>query len=535
MEKVTYGVKRGEGGVHEGAGHFAAGSLENCKPAQLPWWNISPRARVVPEPRMVHRPPIKIFEIMEKANTAMDNTSIHFTIKNNIVQKNVALLQGICKPVLRKHDAQLTKWIASAELAHTDEAKEAVYSLAESASCALMDQALSAKLGQTSDRAHSLVLLRQPLHHKVKSIFVNVNLDALRSDDERPALEKLLKAHGDWLEDRCRLWLEAQGVRRWSVAAQPDNLDATGAPSVEPVYYVTENDLRAHQLKALGYEWCTPDFLFVDAQGLPVRVPVTFRKPHAAAAAAAAMKSPPKFWATVLEVKGHFVVQGLTDDADERKVLNQLHRYSDVFGPPLMLQKRGFTEATARAMVSKFQSSGRPRHLAPGVVTVDINRLPETKLRNPWACAVPDNYTRDLKYFNIDKTHHRPPNSQFPNASQGAVLEAWMRVSLDAAGAASQDRALLRQLRSEVRTYLTKHLGQWSADGADKYLFEGWEGRMFASNLVAGRLAVESAQAQAELAAEAAEAAEALAQVVIESEADVEDWEDREDAIDDGL
>lgn len=110
-----------------------------------------------------------------------------------------------------------------------------------------------------------------------------------------------------------------------------------------------------------------------------------------------------------------------------------------------------------------------------------------------------------------------------------------MRVSLDAAGAASQDRALLRQLRSEVRTYLTKHLGQWSADGADKYLFEGWEGRMFASNLVAGRLAVESAQAQAELAAEAAEAAEALAQVVIESEADVEDWEDREDAIDDGL
>jgi hypothetical protein len=89
------------------------------------------------------------------------------------------------------------------------------------------------------------------------------------------------------------------------------------------------------------------------------------------------------------------VKQGKTDKFDERRVLNQLHRYSDVFGPLLMLQKRGFTEATARALLSKFLNSGRSQHLAPGVVTVDINRLPETKLRNPWACAVPDNYTRD--------------------------------------------------------------------------------------------------------------------------------------------
>jgi hypothetical protein len=54
---------------------------------------------------------------------------------------------------------------------------------------------------------------------------------------------------------------------------------------------------------------------------------------------------------------------------------------------------------------------------------------------------------------------------------------------------------------------------------------------MFASNLVAGRVAVELAKAKAKLAVEAADAAEALAQVVIESEADVEDWEDREDAV----
>jgi hypothetical protein len=260
MEKVTYGVKRSEGGVHEGDGHFAAGSHKNCDQDQLPWWNTSPSARAVPEPRMVHRPPIKLFEIMEKANTAMDNTSIYFTIKNNAVQKNVALLQEICKPVLRKHDAQLTKWIEAAELAYTDEAKEAVYSLAESASCALMDQALYHKSGSTRSHAYDLVLLKPPILQKIKSTFGSDYLNELRSDTERPALKKLLKAHGDWLEDRCRLWLEAQGVRRWSVAEQPDTLEATGAPSAESVYYVTENDLRAQQLKALGYEWCTPDF-----------------------------------------------------------------------------------------------------------------------------------------------------------------------------------------------------------------------------------------------------------------------------------
>lgn len=124
--------------------------------------------------------------------------------------------------MLNNHKAQLAKWIKSAEKAHSDEAKEAIYALAGSASSALIDQAINRKLGPARDRAHALVLFKSKLLQKFKSMFENKWLDAIKPSGETPAMRKLLKAYGYRLEDRCRLWLEAQGVRRWS-AATPVN------------------------------------------------------------------------------------------------------------------------------------------------------------------------------------------------------------------------------------------------------------------------------------------------------------------------
>jgi len=520
-------VNRGEGGAHARAMHLKGKNEESADHTQLPWWKIGLTRHSAPEPRIIHSQLIDFADIIEKSNKAIGNTNVHFTINNNIIQKNTALLQELCNPVLNNHKVQLAKWIKTAEKAYSDEAKEAIYALAGSASSALIDQAINRKLGPARDRAHTLILFKPELLQKFKNMFENKCLDAIKRTGETPAMRKLLKAYGDRLEDRCRLWLEAQGVRHWSAATQSSSVETTK----EPVFYVTESDLRAQQLKVLGYEWCTPDFLFVDAQGLPVRVPVSFHKVQPGTATTA-LKSPPTFLASVLEVKGHFVVQGLTNEADESKIFDQLNRYSDAFGPPLMLQKHGITEATARAMTSKFRSSRRPRHLAPGVITVDLKRLPVSKLPNPWARAVPDNYTRDWNYFAIYKPHHRPPNSQFPNKSQGEVLQAWMRVSPEAASAAFMDRLLLKKLRAEASDYLAKHLVDGRSHGADKHLFQGWEGRLFSNNLAKGRAAVESARASAKLKAKAIKAAESKARALIESEGDFENWEDREDAND---
>jgi hypothetical protein len=108
---------------------------------------------------------------------------------------------------------------------------------------------------------------------------VSAFLDDDDDDEMTGALNELLKQSGDQLEDRLRIFLEAQGVCHWtpeaaSEAPPDDHNAAEVAGGTERAFYLTENDMRTDQAARHGRQCATPDSPLVDARGVPVRVPI---------------------------------------------------------------------------------------------------------------------------------------------------------------------------------------------------------------------------------------------------------------------
>eukprot|EP00615_Pteridomonas_danica_P014933 CAMPEP_0114389092 /NCGR_PEP_ID=MMETSP0102-20121206/8428_1 /TAXON_ID=38822 ORGANISM="Pteridomonas danica, Strain PT" /NCGR_SAMPLE_ID=MMETSP0102 /ASSEMBLY_ACC=CAM_ASM_000212 /LENGTH=505 /DNA_ID=CAMNT_0001546877 /DNA_START=393 /DNA_END=1911 /DNA_ORIENTATION=+ len=330
-------------------------------------------------------------------------------------------------------------------------------------------------------------------------------------DDMTQAMKDLLKAAGDVLEDRLNKWLENQGIAHWtpSVAnSEEDGGGGGGMDSNEKVYFLTENDLREEQIALDGRPRHTPDFVFVDASRKLVQIPIILE-------ARKESRTEPDFWSTVIEVKGHYALPSVTDDADMIKIANQLKRYVNHFGPTLMLQKRGMTSKMIKEFILKEDDKEeednedkeddedddiegcsqkkkevsvkskmkRPRLVdCIGVVTIDLKKLPLSDLPDPFFCPIKDNYTYD-RYDNNERKWYLNPNPKFPTPPQETILCRWHDINVAEKGAlisasggggggggmdptqtaaeeAKHDRNVLAELRLECFKYNEKHFGE---------------------------------------------------------------------------
>lgn len=251
------------------------------------------------------------------------------------------------------------------------------------------------------------------------------------------------------------------------------------------MFYRTEEDLRheQEQTSTNSRPWSTPDFLFVDAQGTPVRVPVKLKESSTALA---------DFHATVLEVKGHFILPGLsTNDHDIAKLTRQIGRYHTYFGPPLVLQKHGACEQVLLALAHAFQhwahdhangcggggkgrgGGGSATSCPPlAVLPFDRLKLPESKKPNPWdKCPMKDCH-------------------QFTNG-EAVLLQSW-GASCPEGAASGDDRLAIKTAHDRAVALLrAHHWGRSSLVGRDPLKtraekgvdYGGWRGRLIEKHL----------------------------------------------------
>lgn len=321
-----------------------------------------------------------------------------------------------------------------------------------------------------------------------------------------PLLIDMIHANAKWSEDRVALWLEGQGIQHWSPEAVGGGSDAATAEgnAAEAVYYLTEDDLAEQQERELGHRRNTPDFVFVDAARELVQVPLQIKAtPKKAALDASAL-----FWATVLEVKGHIIIPGLDSEEEETdKLGDQISRYSELFGPTMMLQKLAMGINVSKGIYRMAPTAG--------IVSYDPGYLPEsTRMSNPFDDGAPA----------ADATLTQAQSRLLAPGGK------WSAVNSHNCNKAAGERAALAALREDIRRILGKEFG---ADANEPVynlcssVFNGWEWRLIRRQEAA---AIADIQRQSDLAkaahviTRAIRKAGEVKQAAFDGE-DVDDWE----------
>jgi hypothetical protein len=511
--------------------------------------------------RIVDRPPLDFTTLLLKnENVPLSfGGCVHFTINDQNVRKGLDRLVAVGKPSLESHHMQLLDWLAWTSRAHYDETKECVLEAVRKVSCAVINKSLSGHAQRRADQEPQI--LRHRLGWKVKALFADDYLESLsrwnkhcRSDNDSevnfdcahstPAGQRVASAHLRHHAVRWEMFLQAQGFRRWTPETPSQTVVEASSSTNERCFYLTEDDIQKVRTEGGGeHPSLVPTFVFVDAYGKPIRVPISIRKPTTSSITMA--NTCVDFLATVLIVNGD-ANSLILHPAQAKATANNLSALAEMFGPPLMLQNRGFTQSAARDTEEAFRTAneawkgqhesmrcsdtdasrrGASHPWSPAVVTIDSHLLPNAHIRHPWGRVIADNYTKDPHYLSLHEESgaHRPPNSFFPSHSQRALLNTWVRKDSTAAAAAAHDRLLLKQLRSDVQKFMRRHVGDWDASRIDKELFDGWEGRLFARCVAEG--AARAEEEAAELAAEAA-ALNDNTSPLFESPVEVNDWKD---------
>jgi len=261
------------------------------------------------------------------------------------------------------------------------------------------------------------------------------------------------------LEDRLALWLEGQGIQHWTpevaeAAAGAGEGAAVDTAAAEAVYYLTEDDVGEQQERENGSRRHTPDFVFVDANREVVQVPLQIK----ATPKKAELDRTALFYASVLEVKGHICLPGLGSEDDEDKIGLQLSRYTEHFGPTMMLQKRAMAISTSMNIYRKAPTAG--------IVSFDPGYLPETN--------------RVVNPFNDGATEADATLTQ----AQSRLLAPggkWSAVDGPRCNKAAGERAALAALREDIRRILGKEFGADSNEPVYNLcssVFAGWECRL---------------------------------------------------------
>mmetsp|Transcript_91597 Transcript_91597/g.261806 ORF Transcript_91597/g.261806 Transcript_91597/m.261806 type:complete len:522 (-) Transcript_91597:468-2033(-) len=298
-------------------------------------------------------------------------------------------------------------------------------------------------------------LLAGALSHKLTHLYAQQQAQFAKV----PLLTQMKHGSAKCLEDRLALWLEGQGIQHWTpevaeAAAGAGEGAAVDTAAAEAVYYLTEDDVGEQQERENGSRRHTPDFVFVDANREVVQVPLQIK----ATPKKAELDRTALFYASVLEVKGHICLPGLGSEDDEDKIGLQLSRYTEHFGPTMMLQKRAMAISTSMNIYRKAPTAG--------IVSFDPGYLPETN--------------RVVNPFNDGATEADATLTQ----AQSRLLAPggkWSAVDGPRCNKAAGERAALAALREDIRRILGKEFGADSNEPVYNLcssVFAGWECRL---------------------------------------------------------
>jgi len=343
------------------------------------------------------------------------------------------------------------------------------------------------------------------LRGKLISAFVK-NLGVLPNDGKgTPLGEAMGIAASQHQEDRFAEWFERQGIAHWT----PERgAAATRAGFNDAIFFLTENDIAEEQEEKYGHRISTPDFVFVDPDRQPLKVPTRLSR-------RSDLRDHP-VEVTVVEVKGFVPLPGLTRPEDWEKVIDQVHRYSEgfvsregyqmkAFGPTLLLMKEGISKAALKSLVDRT-----PRACVATFLPRALPKIP--MINNPFNCSKKDSdrpSQSELESLNIWAT--RGPQGQSARHDRQALDDLISRGMPD----------LLPVFRQRAGQITEQLLMAGSSHPRRDPILGGWKGRMLKRHLQDAQEAEDERRKQAT----AAQQEEAQWRLQQEAGADVDDWE----------
>jgi len=308
----------------------------------------------IERPRFLRRKSLPLCDLLAPGNLPLfHGSALYYTLSDAEIKCALDRLKKVVGPALKLHMPKLKEWSSLMRKVESDEAKEAISSLVQSAATTLAKDAVKCMKTKVPILTPSVRVSAKLIEEYIDSF----DLGCESSD----TLWTLIKRSADNLEQRFATWLTKHGIEHWTIDAI-NKSEILFEDENKQVFYLNENDIRAMTTDdklvfGVDIKKGTPDFVFVDAKKRRVSIPLKISN------------DVPEFFATVIELKGHFVFPGLPSDKEDlEKIVDQLRRYDSGFGPTLMLQKWGMAQETLRSI--------RERVPKVAVITGSLSNLP---------------------------------------------------------------------------------------------------------------------------------------------------------------